>query len=119
MPRMNRPPASWSMAAATRARLARVAKRHREHQRPEADAPLHRRRVGVGDQRVQRIDRPRRPEEGEEVVGAPQRLEAQLLRPLDDVAPLVPADTLLALDHHAQLHAVLRLALYSFIRAAR
>src|SRR4051794_9037055 len=82
---------------------------HREDKRTEADAAARGRRVGVGNEGVQRIDIAGGAEEGEEMVRAPQGLEAQILGPLDDVLPFGPADAFLALDHHAQLHCNLRL----------
>ena len=54
--------------------------------------------------RVQRVDVAASAEEGEEVIGAPERLESELLSPLHDILPLRPANPLLALDHHAKLH---------------
>jgi hypothetical protein len=85
----------------------RVAESHREDERPEADpaAVLGRvQQAGEGLERVSRLGTA----EGEEMVGSPEGLESQLFRPLDNVAPLLPSDAFLRLDHHPELHLILR-----------
>src|SRR5262249_48218872 len=55
--------------------------------------------------------------QGEEVIRAPERFEAQVFRRAHDSPPQVPAETFLTLDHQSQLHNHPSLVLQRLVQA--
>ena len=81
----------------------RVPKRHRAHQRAEAD-PVR----ALRQRRQRRPAFERRPlpipAQAEEMIRAPQRVEGELFDAISDSKPVLPGQPLLGLDHHPDLH---------------
>ena len=81
----------------------RMSKRHRTHQGAEADpaSTLRQRRQGgpAFERRLKSV-----PTEAEEMIRAPQRIEAELFDAISDSKPVLPGQPLLGLEHHRDLH---------------
>src|SRR5258708_4533314 len=81
-----------------------MTKRHGADQRSELDplSPLRPR-----GERAPTLERGplRLAHQAEEVVRAPERVEAKRLNPVRDAQPSLPGQPFLTLDHHADLHA--------------
>ena len=81
----------------------RVSKGHRAHQRAEPDpaSPLRQRRQRrpAFERRSMQV-----PTEAEEMIRAPERIEAELFDTISDSKPVLPGQSLLGFDHHRDLH---------------